>query len=211
MEEAFAEDDEDGADENDRRVRRRMDKQEVRMLSSQVKHLRREVADVRAERTRQDEKVHRRLDQINNNVLRLCQAPARRVVPAPANNPAAPSESNNIGNAGTGDERRVPTLSRLPRTLHDLWFEWEFGFAGKKPARLFTAAERGKVKHTFYKRKFFWNKCAEMVRCGMTADRACDKIYEVYGQSLSVTNILEQLKRDHITRGGHPQLRIEQL
>jgi len=68
------------------------------------------------------------------------------------------------------------------------------------------------VKHTFYKRNIFWQKCGEMIRASqMDAQVACDKIYEVYGQNQSVTKILEAMKRDHIDRGGHPQLRNLQL
>jgi len=44
------------------------------------------------------------------------------------------------------------SLSPLPRTLHALWHEFEFGIGGRKPARDFTASERGgKNKHSFYR------------------------------------------------------------
>ena len=42
----------------------------------------------------------------------------------------------------------------------------------------------------------FWEKCDEMVRSGMTADVACDKIYQAYGVGTSVTKILTAMKRD---------------
>ena len=45
-----------------------------------------------------------------------------------------------------------------------------------------------------------------MVRSGMTAQVACDRIYQTYGNNLSVTQILKRLKTDHIERGGHPAL-----
>ena len=105
----------------------------------------------------------------------------------------------------------MAALLRLPRTLHDLWYEWEFGFTGNKPAKNFTAQERGKVKHSWYKRKFLWQQVSRMVNSGMTAQRACDKIYETYGQNQSVTKILGYLKRDQIDRGGHPNLRDPNL
>ena len=78
----------------------------------------------------------------------------------------------------------------------------------KKAAKDFTAPERGKVKDTFYMRSFLWNQVSKMVDSGMTAQRACDRIYEVYGQAESVTNILKALKKDKKERGVHPQLRI---
>jgi hypothetical protein len=62
------------------------------------------------------------------------------------------------------------------------------------------------VKHSYYKRKFLWEKVSEMVRSGMIAQEACNKIYEVYGQNLSVTQILNQMKPDKLDRGGHPAL-----
>ena len=50
-----------------------------------------------------------------------------------------------------------------------------------------------------------------MVRSRMTAQRACNKVDEVYGQGQSLTYVLEQMKRDNLDRGGHPQLRIVNL
>ena len=99
-------------------------------------------------------------------------------------------------------------LSRLPRTLHVVRMEYEVGFAGNKPAKEFTSKEHGgKIKHTFYMRKFLWDQVAEMVHSGMDANDACDRIYAVYGQFKSVTKILEALQRDKRT-GGHPNLHI---
>lgn len=143
---------------------------------------------------------------MNGNLIRMSQTPGRRVIPALDANLAVPQNNNNEDDQQP--PRLVASLSRLPRTLHDLWHEWEFGFAGKKAAKDFTPAERGKVKHSFYKRKFFWRKCNEMVNSGWSAQRACDKIYEVYGPNRSVTYILDRLKRDHLADPrGHPQLR----
>ena len=121
-----------------------------------------------------------------------------------------PNHLSDESNSNDSDQR-VPALSRLPKTLHALWQEYEFGSPGKKPARDFTPAERGKVKHTYYMRKFLWNTVAEMVRSGIDANVACDKIYEVYGQNQSVTKILNALKRDIHDRGGHPSLRLHNV
>ena len=231
IEEAFA--DEEGEDDgntgigggannnNDagRRVRRRIEKQEMRMLATQIVHLRREVADARAEHSRDFMQVRRDLGRMNGNVLRIAQTPGRRCIPAPENNPqpAAAATHLNINNTNgdTNQQPLVASLTRVPRTLHELWTEWNEGYpaSGKKAVKDFTKAERGKVKHTYYKRKFFWHKCAELVRSGMTAQSACDKIQHVYGDGQSVTYVLERMKRDHIdTNGrGHPQLRNVQI
>ena len=96
-----------------------------------------------------------------------------------------------------GEPRRlVATLSPRPRTLHDLWHEYQTGMSRKKPAREFSESERGKVKSVYSFRLKFWEKCDEMVRSGMTADVACDRIYEAYGVGYSITKILAAMNRD---------------
>ena len=72
------------------------------------------------------------------------------------------SSSSSNTNTGTinGDEGAVAglvdgggttvangTLSKLPKPLYVLWNEWEFGVGGNKPAILFSATERGRLKH----------------------------------------------------------------
>ena len=39
------------------------------------------------------------------------------------------------------------------RTLYDLWNEYVIGIGGRKPAREFTATDRGKLKYKYYRRK----------------------------------------------------------
>jgi hypothetical protein len=88
--------------------------------------------------------------------------------------------------------------------------EYEIGGPGRKPVKDWTAQERGKHKHSFYKRKFFWNKVSAMVRAGVEANDACERIYAAYGHNQSVTKILNALKRDSAT-GGHPNLHIRHI
>ena len=59
---------------------------------------------------------------------------------------------------------------------------------------------------TWLHQKYNKNLVSAMVRSGMTAQVACDRIYQTYGNNLSVTQILKRLKTDHIERGGHPAL-----
>ena len=47
----------------------------------------------------------------------------------------------------------------------------------------------------------------QMINAGHTSDSAIDKIYTVYGSSLSVTSILLYLVKDQ-KWGGHQSLRI---
>ena len=102
---------------------------------------------------------------------------------------------------------RNAQLSKCPKSLHDLWKEYVFGFSGNKPAKDFTAKERGAVKHVYSKRNVFWTTVSELIRAGWTADRAIEKIYHVYGGRTSVTNILKILAKDK-RAGGHPELRV---
>ena len=67
--------------------------------------------------------------------------------------------------------------------LHNLWQEYEFGFAGYKAAKDFTSRERGADKCKYYRRNIFWSKVNELVLAGHSADEACDLIYRAYGQS----------------------------
>ena len=84
---------------------------------------------------------------------------------------------------------RALLTSRL-QTCHNLWQEYMFGGPGQKPAKDFTPAERGKVKHVYSLRKPLYDKVAELVKSGVLATVACDKVYEAYGPSLPLTGIL---------------------
>lgn len=99
------------------------------------------------------------------------------------------------------------SLSKTPKTLFILWQEWEVGITGRKPARIFTRAERGRTKFIYYRRKVFWDTVAGLVRAGYTAHAAIDRIYEAYGPEKTVTQILNQMLKDR-HNGGHPQLRV---
>merc|ERR1712032_1258490 len=88
------------------------------------------------------------------------------------------------------------TLLPRPRTLYDLWEEFQLGGGGRKPAKDFNSGERGAVTSVYSFRKPFWDKVSEMVRAGNTAHVACDKIYATYGESLNVTEILRKMHAD---------------
>ena len=70
---------------------------------------------------------------------------------------------NNPFNADEGikdanDHVPVVLQARLIKcscSLYDLWKEFEFGFQGCKPAKEWTASERGKDCFKYYKRNFF--------------------------------------------------------
>jgi hypothetical protein len=127
--------------------------------------------------------------------------------------PVAPSGPATATATATtnGRDAAIPfeaTLSPNPRTLSLLWQEYQFGIGGRRPARSFTAKERGRVKHMYHRRKVVWDVLDTLVRgAGMTAPHAIEKIYSVYGVNQS--NLLSLMNRMRVDRkrGGHPELR----
>ena len=81
-------------------------------------------------------------------------------------------------------------LMKCPKTLHDLWKEYKFGFHGCKPAKDWTSTERGRDKFKYYRWNIVWKKICELVRGGYTVDRVCNEIIIVCGHSLIVTAII---------------------
>ncbi len=83
-----------------------------------------------------------------------------------------------------------------PQNLYDLWQEYKFGLSGKKPAKDFTRAERGKVKFAYCRRKVFWDVIVKLVNIGHTCDSAVDEVYNCYDRSLPVSPILHKMVHD---------------
>merc|ERR1712150_375032 len=106
-----------------------------------------------------------------------------------------------------GIERMPARLSRCPKTLFDLWHEYQFGLSGCKPAKEFTLIERGKAKSVYCRRKVFWDVVVKLVNAGHTSEVVIDKVYACYGRNTSVTKILLKMVQDRKT-GGHPNLRV---
>lgn len=93
--------------------------------------------------------------------------------------------------------QQLAVLARNIKTLHGVWEEYHKGIGGRKPACLFTRSERGKVRHVYAKRKLVWDKISALIRCGDSYEIACDKIYQAYGQNLSVTKIIHAIQTDN--------------
>lgn len=191
---------EDGSDNTGRRTRRRIERDEIRALQSQMAGLRRENHELKAQLEQFSNRTDRQFTTLNRNIRRIAVQPAR---PIGRNARAAAIESTE----DTNEAGPRATLSPHPRSIHTLWQEYEFGIGGRKAAKDFTAAERGRVKYNYHRRKVVWDVIAELVRSGWTANTACDRLHEVYGRNLSVTNIINRMRRDRVN-GGHPNLRI---
>ena len=112
------------------------------------------------------------------------------------------------GRGGVANPLLQAELSPTPRTLYILWQEYQEGIGGRKPARLFTREERGKVKHKYCRRKLVWDRVSLLINAGHTAQVACDRIYDVYGQSATVTAIINGLKADTRNETLHDLLRV---
>ena len=71
------------------------------------------------------------------------------------------------------------------------------------------AAERGRDKYKYHRRKVGWEQISFMIRVGHTAQTAIDRIYQVYGgaNNRSITTIINQIRNDRQT-GGNPQLNV---
>jgi hypothetical protein len=95
------------------------------------------------------------------------------------------------------------TLSPLPRTLYDLWVEYQTGIGGRKAARDFTARERGADKYRYYRRKHVWDIVVNLVNAGVQARVAVDRIYSHYGANKPVTRIIRDIMHDK-RNGGLP-------
>ena len=88
-----------------------------------------------------------------------------------------------------------------------MWNEYEHGIGGRKAAKNFSRAERGRVKTIYTRRKIIWDEISRLVRGGDTYQVAIDRIYNAYGPTLSVTEITKRIRNDRQT-GGHPALQI---
>ena len=105
-----------------------------------------------------------------------------------------------VGNSYMG------SLCKTPSSLFTLWEEYEVGIGGRKAARLFTRAERGKVKVQYCRRKSFWDIVSTLIRAGHTPLTAIDMIYDAYGRVTPVTSIINQMMRDGGKNGVYPAL-----
>jgi Transcriptional activator of glycolytic enzymes len=102
-------------------------------------------------------------------------------------------------------------LSPTPRTLAELWKEYQFGIGGSKPAKDWSSTERGNtrqgIKQKYYRRKMVWLTIEKLMERGHTRDAAINKIRSAYGWRCSVTQIINFIIANHQNGGhGHPNL-----
>ena len=104
-----------------------------------------------------------------------------------------------------------------PKTLNDLWQEYQHGIGGNLPAKYFNGRERGRAKSHYSRRNLVWTVIKDLVIAGLDADVVIDRIYQAYGYNKSVTYIISRMYADKRTAGGkdapgeswkHPNLRV---
>ena len=120
----------------------------------------------------------------------------RRLVQQPGHRHVEGAQAEGNGGVLAGAANRVAALSPTPLTLYTLWEEYQTGIGGRKPAKLFTAHGRGRVKQKYSQRKVAWDTIEHLVCSGFQAQVATDRIYDAYGRDSMVTNILNRMLVD---------------
>ena len=190
--------------------------EDMTVLLSHQLQVQRQIEESRAEVLNQLFEVRhhhsKQLEILNRNIKRIALQPVirPRVLLPSSRVPQGTTGEAEDGAEETAEQAidRMPAkLYKSPKSLHDLWHEFQFGLNGSKPAREFTLQERGKNKSLYCRRKVFWDTISSLVRAGFTSEVAIDKVYQVYGRGTSVTTILIMMIRDRKT-GGNPNLRV---
>ena len=173
-------------------------REQMLALHSQVLGNRRRLDEIEQQHQQNHLQQMRQYQTLNSNVRRLAMAPARRIGNGNNNNGNGAGNNNDGGNGNGNGNANQPaaTLSPTPRCLYVLWQEYTQGIGGRKAARLFTPQERGQVKHRYTRRKVVWDTIDRLVRQGLTANVAIDRIYEVYGRELTVTRLINRMLSD---------------
>ena len=164
---------------------------QIRALQSQLQSVKASIQEIekRAESNHCNEIRH--LQTISSNIKRFQAAPARPILRI---SPAQASES--------------AVLSAHPRTLHELWDEYTIGIGGSKPAKEYTAVERGRVKYKYYRRKIVWDLLSKIIATGLASHVVIDRIYQHYGRQCSVTEIIKAVRKDKNRNYVPPILRM---
>lgn len=184
--------------------------QRVEMMLHDVKQNQINLQNTMALEFAEQTKMLRKIDRLQR---RMAAIPARAIRREQEKTTIEQDDDNNSedegrGNVGASHDAIVPgdLLSRSPPDLYILWDEYQVGLGNRKPARLFTSAERSKVSSIYSKRNKVWKLITDLINKRKEDKRVViDAIYSAYG-SVSVTTIIKNIQRDEKT-GGHPNLR----
>ena len=159
----------------------------MRALQSQLQGIKTQIAEIDNRLVTDALATTRQLQTLNANMKRIGQSPARPI-------------------RSTTSRPVSAVLSPHPRTLYEVWDEYNNGIGGRKPAREFSSQERGKVKYKYYRRKKVWDLVSALTRTGLDCHVAIDRIYQVYGRGKSVTQIIQNIIADHKRRYTPPTI-----
>ena len=180
-------------------------------LQSGILSLRRENIELRNDIASLKLALEQGFATVNGNVKRVAIQPARRLATASGMDLLAGAAATGTVGASTLAPALAmmnpPSLMPNPKSLFDLWDEYLNGVGGRKPARLFSETERGRVKYKYTRRKVVWDVVRKLVDLGHSSHRAIDMIYDVYGAQTSVTGIINRLRRDKKNGTLNPNLR----
>ena len=114
-------------------------------------------------------------------------------------NPSSPSHFHSITDTDTDTDSSTRAhwrarLCRNPKSLYFLWNEYKLEVSGSRPAKTFSRNERGIDRFTFYRNNIFSGWIVQVMKRGRSANELIDKIYQVYGYKISVTNIIKKLQ-----------------
>lgn len=100
-------------------------------------------------------------------------------------------------------------LMANPKSLYNVWNRFQNGVGRRKPARLSSDAERGRVKLKYSRQKVIWEVVQNMVSLGHSANQTSYRICQVYGPQTIVTDIINRLRKDKNNGTLNPNLQIE--
>ena len=150
---------------------------------------------------------------VNNNIRRFggtIQGAVARQDPVQAQERRAAENQQAAQAVMENHEPGSATLSPAPKTLHELYTEWQYGIGGRKAARLWNSRERSRrvdgIKQKFYRRSVVWTILKRLVNKGHHIQEAIHMIKEAYGHDCTVSQYINKIIHDR-RNGGHPNLR----
>ena len=199
------------SDIHNRRVNnRRTENQQIDRLSALISTLQQGLQEAENRHNRRYDIQHRKIDQLTHLIRQLLRQPYRVLGSSNRKNHNNRNNLRAAADSAAGEDdatnRSIGTLKKNPKCLHTLWMEYEFGLGGKKPAKMFTASERGRCKYVYCNRLVFWKKISEMVRAGWNSTAAIEKVTTYYGSNLSVTKVLAKMRKDKTSNDGYPRV-----
>lgn len=180
--------------------------QQATALMSQQLAMQGRIEDVNANLSKELSLIRSDIKRLHSSVKRLTDIPfAPQII-----RQQAQAIRNGVGNAAAQQTNAQATytasttayLTKNPRSLSILWEEFEFGVDGSKPAKEFTAGERGACKTKYCRRKVFWDGMQSLIDRRWSVDDAIQRVQAFYGSTLSVSDILLAMIKDRRQNNG---------